>query len=109
MKLTYFAARGNCDQIRLLLADTNTTYQEIIVSGLEYERLKSTLLFGQLPQLGLFFYYFYLSEFFFRRRQFENKWRKCSHEICSKVRISSFVILEQFVERPVCVPELPKK
>lgn len=48
-KLTYFAARGTCDQIRLLLAETNIPYYEITINGLEFNKIKNFLPFQQLP------------------------------------------------------------
>jgi glutathione S-transferase len=53
MQLTYFAARGSCDQIRLLLAEAGLLYKEINVSGAEFSKIKHTVLFGQLPILGI--------------------------------------------------------
>jgi glutathione S-transferase len=48
-KLTYFAARGTCDQIRLLLAETNIPYYEMTINGLEFNKIKNFLPFQQLP------------------------------------------------------------
>jgi hypothetical protein len=50
--LAYFAARGTCDQIRLLLAETGLEYQELIVTGAQYAKIKDALPFSQLPLWG---------------------------------------------------------
>jgi len=52
MKFTYFAARGTGDQIRLLLAEAGISYQECIVTGTDYAKMKVKIPFEQLPMWG---------------------------------------------------------
>ena len=33
MRLTYFAARGTCDKVRLMLVFSNVEYEETIIAG----------------------------------------------------------------------------
>jgi hypothetical protein len=52
MELTYFAARGTCDKIRLLLAEANVSYTENLITGPDYEDVKHAIEFGGLPILS---------------------------------------------------------
>ena len=56
LKLTYFAARGAMDKVRLLLAYLDEPYVETIVSGKQFSRIQDQLEFGALPlmQFGTF-------------------------------------------------------
>ena len=53
LELTYFAARGSCDKIRLLLAECSISYKENIISGYDFEDIKYKIEFGSLPLLSL--------------------------------------------------------
>ena len=61
MQLTYYAARGSCDQIRLLLAESGLQYTETNLSGNEFDKIKHKILFGQLPMLGKLRYFISLN------------------------------------------------
>jgi hypothetical protein len=54
MKLTYFAARGVCDQIRLLLAECDIQYDQITLTPREYLQRKASFPLGDLPLWGTF-------------------------------------------------------
>lgn len=55
MKLTYYAARGTCEQIRILLAEVGLEYKEWTLSPNEYASMKHDIPFEQLPMWGLYF------------------------------------------------------
>ncbi len=50
--LIYFRARGNCDQIRLLLEETGYPYKDISITPIEYVKMQQALPFGQIPVWG---------------------------------------------------------
>ena len=52
LELTYYAARGTCDPIRLLLAEVSASYQENIISGYDFAEIADGVEFGSLPILG---------------------------------------------------------
>lgn len=52
LELTYFAARGSCDKIRLLLAECSVEYKENLISGYDFEDIKNKIEFGALPILS---------------------------------------------------------
>jgi hypothetical protein len=49
MELTYYAARGTCDKIRILLAEAGVSYTENLITGADYEDIKDGIEFGGLP------------------------------------------------------------
>jgi glutathione S-transferase len=49
--LTYFGVRGSCDKIRLLMAQGNLNYTEVIITGREFASAKKDFEFEQLPML----------------------------------------------------------
>jgi len=53
LRLTYFGVRGSCDKVRLIMAQAGIEYQEEVVKGREFARLKHEFEFGQLPLLGI--------------------------------------------------------
>lgn len=56
LQLTYYAARGAMDKVRLLLAYLDEPYTETLVTGKQFSRIQDDLEFGALPllQLGAF-------------------------------------------------------
>lgn len=52
LELTYFAAKGTCDVIRLLLAEASQSYRENILSGYDFRDIEDGIEFGTLPLLG---------------------------------------------------------
>ncbi len=54
-KLTYWAARGTCDQVRLLLAETAVKYEEVIITKENVALLlQNPIPFELLPIWGRF-------------------------------------------------------
>lgn len=53
LQLTYYAAKGSCDKIRVLLAEAGASYQENIITSYDYDEIAEGLEFGGLPVFGL--------------------------------------------------------
>ncbi|XP_049850840.1 glutathione S-transferase 4-like [Schistocerca gregaria] len=51
LKLTYYHARGCCDAIRLILAQSGTPYVEVNITGAEFILIKPKLTFSVIPML----------------------------------------------------------
>jgi len=52
MDLTYFNARGRAEQFRLFFADRQASYNDIRLSGAQFEGLKKTFPWGHVPTLN---------------------------------------------------------
>lgn len=55
LELTYYAAKGTCDPIRLLLAEAGVSYQENIISGYDFSEISDGVEFATLPILSKIF------------------------------------------------------
>ncbi|CAD7699072.1 unnamed protein product [Ostreobium quekettii] len=51
LKLTYFEARGRAEPARLALCIGGVDFEDVRVNGEQFEKLKTSLPFGQLPVL----------------------------------------------------------